>query len=145
MPLVLHFEDLTYDWTGDNINWKGNSSLSYDGEFSHQRVSRVDDKTSEQEATIDCLVSESWLNAYMVSIAGVMDLTLDSGPENNFRAKLLNHNCFLAFNANIQQTPVSILNKDFDVSKIFEADNIPAHKMFMPTDIYNGVAMSRVF
>jgi hypothetical protein len=72
----------------------------------------------EKGSKLDLLVAESWLNAYHLSIAGLVDLTLESGPENNFRAKLLHHNCFLALNATIMLDTVSIINKDFDLKKL---------------------------
>ena len=94
----LYFRNLDYNWTSDESF--GNSTLTFEGEFSHQRISRVTEG-------FDILVAESWLNDYYLSIAGLMDLTLDAGTENGWREKLLTHNCFLAFNANLQNDPIS--------------------------------------
>jgi hypothetical protein len=72
----------------------GNHTLAFEGEFTHTRITRITDG-------FDLLVAESWLNDYYLSHAGLLDLILDSGPENNFREKILSHNCFLALNANL--------------------------------------------
>ena len=81
----------------------------------------------------------------MISLAGLLDLTLESGPENAFRARVLDHNCFIAFNANMQLSPLALVNRDFDIHKLMTDDTVPSHKMFMPTDLYRGVSLSRAF
>ena len=117
----------------------GNLTLAFEGEFTHQRISRVTD-------VFDILVAESWLNDYYLSIAGLLDKTLVPGPENAWRESLLTHNCFLALNANLQNDPISQVYKDFDL-EVLDQDRemLPPHKLFMPTDILKGPSMGRIF
>lgn len=133
----LYFKNLDYNWTADES--QGNSSLAYEGEFTHQRISRVTDG-------FDILVAESWLNDYYLSTAGILDFTLGPGSENVWRERLLTHNCFLAFNANLQNDPISQVAKDFDLEKLQEDKHmLPPHKLFMPTDMFKGQSMGRIF
>jgi hypothetical protein len=32
---VIYFKNLEYDWSGSKQAWLGNSSLTFEGEFSH--------------------------------------------------------------------------------------------------------------
>lgn len=94
---------------------------------------------------LDLLIAESWLNEYQLSLGGTLDLSLEPGPENNFREKLLTHQCFLAMNANLQLDSLSLVHKDSDTEKLSREAAIPAHKLFMPTDIFKGHSLGRLF
>jgi hypothetical protein len=135
---TLVFENLSYSWSGDESTWEGNSTLSFEGEFSHQRMTRT-------RGQIDCLVAESWLNSYHLSLAGVIDLALESGSENYFRVKLLSHMCFLTLNANLQLDPLSIVQKSVYIAQLKSECAIPQHKLWMATDLLRGQSMGRIY
>ena len=49
----------------------------------------------------DVLISESWLHAQLMNIAGLKDLRIMPGLENNFRLSLLSHNCKSGLNCHL--------------------------------------------
>lgn len=77
--------------------------FTYEGRFSHQKVSRV------KRDDIDCLIAESWLSFYWLDLGGFMDMRLAPGDENLFKLELLNHQCFMALNCQTDANPTELL------------------------------------